>query len=126
MNITIKNTGIDLSSSVTDHVYKRLEKISKLMRNDSAALCHVELARSTGHHAKGDVFRAEIHITGSRKDCYASSEKEDLYSAIDDVRNEILRELKANREKQISFVRRGGARVKLMMKGLWSFKGKGE
>jgi len=122
MNINIKTTNVMSSDAITEYVHKRLEKIGKIVGNDPAAQCDVELARTTGHHNKGDIFKAEIHIVGASKNLYASSEKEDLYMAIDDVQNDILRELTAHKEKQISLVRRGGARVKGIMKGLWPWK----
>lgn len=123
MNIDIKNTNITLTPAISDYIYKRLDKIKKIIGDDSALQCDVELGRTTEHHNKGDIFRAEIHIVGSGKNLYASSQKEDLYTAIDEVQDQILRELKTDKEKKISLVRRGGARVKAMAKGLWSWGG---
>ena len=119
MNINIKATDIVLSAPISDYANKRLRKISKLLGRDSGTHCNVELAKTTGHHQKGPIFKAEIHIIGAGKNIYAVSEKEDLYAAIDAVRDEVLRELKTKKEKRVSFIRRGGARVKAMVKGLW-------
>ena len=124
MNINTKTSNVTLTEAISDYVEKRLKKIGKLVGGDTSVMCDVELARTTEHHNKGDIFRAEIHIVGSGKNLFASSEKEDLYTAIDDARDEILRELKANKEKKLSLVRRGGARVKAMLKGLWKWGGK--
>lgn len=118
MNIHIKGAPI-LTPSISEYVDRRLEKIAALVGSDESVQCDVELSRTTEHHHKGDIFRAEIHIVGSGKDLYAAAEREDLYAAIDEVRDEILRELKGNKAKRQSFVRRGGAQVKAMMKGLW-------
>ncbi|MFA6405054.1 MAG: ribosome-associated translation inhibitor RaiA [Candidatus Paceibacterota bacterium] len=122
MNINIKTTNVTLTSAISDYVEKRLKKISKLLNHDGSAQCDVELAKTTEHHQKGEIFKAEIHIVGIGKNIYASSDNIDLYSAIDSVRDEILRELKSNKEKRLSFVRRGGAQVKAMIKGLWPWK----
>lgn len=119
MNINLKATNISLSPAISEYVDKRLKKVSKIVGPDPSVQCDIELARTTDHHQKGEIFRAEIHIVGASKDIYASSEKEDLYAAIDDVRDEVLRELKTKKEKQISLIRRGGARMKAMIKGLW-------
>jgi putative sigma-54 modulation protein len=124
MNINIKTTNLTITDAIQTYVDKRLDKISKLLAYDESVQCNIELARTTAHHNKGDIFRAEIHIIGKGKDIYSSSEKSDLYTAIDDARQEVLRNIKANREKKISFVRRGGARVKAMMKGLWPWRNK--
>ena len=81
-------------------------------------MCDVELAKTNEHHQKGDIFRAEIHIVGPGLDAYASAEHEDLYAAIDEVRDEIVRDLRTKKGKRISYIRRSGARVKDMVKGM--------
>jgi ribosomal subunit interface protein len=120
MKINIKTTSISSSQAMLDYVDKRLAKIGKIIGEDPTVICDVELAKTTGH-AKGDIFRAEVHIVGAGKNLYASSEKTDLYAAIDDVRDEILRELKTTKDKEVSMIRRGGARVKAMVKGIMSW-----
>ncbi len=119
MNINLKGTNITLTPAITEYTNKRLEKISNIINDDVSAQCDVELAKTTAHHNKGDIFRAEVHIVGAGKNLYASSEKDDLYAAIDSVQDEILRELKVVKGKRISYIRRSGARVKDMVKGLW-------
>ncbi|MFA6314869.1 MAG: ribosome-associated translation inhibitor RaiA [Candidatus Paceibacterota bacterium] len=122
MNINIKTTSITLTPAISEYVAKRLDKIGKLLGNDPSIQCDVELARTTEHHQKGNIFRAEIHIVGSAKNAYASSEETDLYSAIDTVRDEILQEIRVGKGKKISLIRRSGARLKNMVKGLWSWR----
>lgn len=126
MNTNLKAGTIQLTPAITEYVDKRLQKVAKLLDNDPSLRCDVELSRTTGHHNKGDIFRAEVHIVGAGKDIYVAREESDLYAAIDVVRDEVLREVKANKAKQISLVRRGGARMKAMVKGLWPFGGKKE
>ncbi|MDE1941022.1 MAG: HPF/RaiA family ribosome-associated protein, partial [Patescibacteria group bacterium] len=105
--------------AISDYANKRLEKIAVLLDSDPAAQCDIELGKTTDHHKKGNIFRAEIHVVGAGKNYYASSEQNDLYAAIDIVRDEIIRELTAGKAKRVSLLRRSGARVKNMIKGLW-------
>jgi len=119
MKLNIKTTNVTLTPQISEYVSKRLEKIETILGDDPSIQCDLELARTTEHHQKGDIFRAEIHIVGAGRNCYSSSEKSDLLMAVDDVRDEVLRELKAGKGKRISLVRRSGARVKSMMRGLW-------
>lgn len=121
MNINVKGTGISLTPSISDYADKRLASVSKLLGGDPSFICDLELAKTSSHHNKGDIFRAEIHIVGKGKDLYAAAEDQDLYAAIDGMRDEIMRELKASKGKRLSFIRRGGTRVKEMMKGMWPF-----
>ena len=62
---------------------------------------------------------------GPGLDAYASAEHEDLYSAIDEVRDDIVRDLRSKKGKRLSYIRRSGARVKDMVKGLlpWGEEG---
>lgn len=124
MNTNIKTTAITLTPAISDYTTKRLEKIEALLTHDPSVQCDVELAKTSGHHNKGEIFRAEIHIVGAGKNIYASAEKDDLYTAIDIVQGEVLRELKTGKGKRISLMRRSGARVKGMIKGLWPWNKK--
>ncbi len=121
MNTNIKTTNITLTDAISNYVDKRLEKINQLTANDPSVQCDVELARTTTHHNKGEIFRAEIHLTGAGLNIYSSSDKEDMYAAIDDVQSSAVHELTSGKKKSISRIRRGGARVKAMMKGMWPF-----
>ena len=119
MNTNIKTTGITLTEPISAYVTKRLEKIAKLTSTDPTTQCDLELARTTAHHNKGDIFRCEIHLVGTGINIYTSAERQDLYAAIDEVRDGVLRELKADKKKYTSHIRRGGAKIKAMMKGMW-------
>jgi ribosomal subunit interface protein len=119
MNTNVKMTNITITAAISDYVGKRMKKVDGILANDPAAQCDIELAKTSAHHQKGEIFRAEVHIVGAGKNIYASAEKDDLYAAIDAVRDEVLRELKAGKSKRISLIRRSGARVKDMVKGLW-------
>ena len=122
MSTNIKTTNITLTQAIADYTNNKIEKLDKFLSNDPATQCDIELAKTTDHHNKGDIFRAEIHIVGKNKNVYVSSEKEDLYFAIDEVVDEALREVKAGKQKHLALVRRGGAKMKSMMKGLWPWK----
>lgn len=118
MNIRVKATNVTMSPALSDYVNKTLDKVTKIVGGDPAILCDIELARTTEHHQKGDIFRSEIHIVGSGIDEYAAADREDLNIAIMDARDEIIRKLRSGKGKRISYVRRSGAKVKAMIKGI--------
>lgn len=119
MKINIKTTTISLTPAISDYVEKNLSSIKKLLENDTTAQCDLELAKTTNHHKHGDIFKAEIHIVAKDTNIFSSVEKEDLYAAIDEARNEIIQTLKSSKEKKRSLFRRGGAQVKNIIKGIW-------
>lgn len=125
MNIRIKATNITLTSGITDYVNKSLGKIDKFVSDNPTIQCDVELSRTNNHHKNGDVFGAEIHIVGEGIDAYARVEHDELNFAINDARDEIVHKLHSIKGKKLSYMRRSGAIMKAMMKGVvpWGERG---
>lgn len=120
MNINIKTTTISMTPAISEYVEKHLDVVKRFTQDDPTAKCDLELAKTTNHHKHGDIFKAEIHIVAKGQNIYASVEKEDLYMAIDVLKDEVLRQLKSSKDKKQSMLRRGGAKVKNIIKGIWS------
>ncbi len=116
MKINVKTTTLSLTPAISQYVEKRFETFEKFFKDDSTVKFDLELARTSNHHKNGDIFRAEIHIVAKNKNLYASSEKEDLYTAIDEVRDEVLRKVKSSNDKNRSLMRKGGAKIKSLLK----------
>ncbi len=117
MKINTKTTGITLTPSISEYVDKRFSALEKFFEHDSTVQFDLELAKTSNHHKNGDIFKAEVHIIAKNKNLYASAETEDLYSAIDAVKDEALREVKNSNEKIRSLIRRGGAKLKNILWG---------
>lgn len=117
MHINIKTTTISLTPGIHDYVEKHLDSIKKFLDNDPTAQCDLELGKVSNHHKQGDIFKAEIHIVAKDQNIYSSVEREDLYRAIDEVRDEVVRKLKSTKDKRQSLLRRGGAQIKNFIKG---------
>ena len=125
MNVQIKTKGgLTTTAAIEEYVGKRFEGLEKFTANDPTVFAVIELGRTTGHHKHGDIFRTEVHITGKtvgkNGEVFVSAEREDLYAAIDAARDEAIRELSSAKSKRTTLVRRGGARVKKMIKGFFN------
>lgn len=118
MNINIKATNMELTSAISDYVNKRLPRIEKFVKKGEDVMAYVEVAKTTNHHKQGDVFRAEFNIEISGNKFYTFSEKEDLYSAIDDAREEIIHQIKNKKDKKQTLFKRGSTSIKKMLKGI--------
>lgn len=108
---------MDLTSAITDHINKSLEFVNRFL-NDNEALIQVEVGKTTNHHNKGDIFRAEIDVNSKGNKFHTVSEKSDLYLAINDAKDQITSELKKTFEKKQTLFKRGATSVKKMLKGL--------
>ena len=90
MHISYKATHFDMTPSVQEYFEKKVEGVAKLLEHldsDGSAKMEVELSRTTSHHRKGDVFRAEAHLTIPKKTFYVSEERDDMYAAIDALKD---------------------------------------
>ncbi|MBX4195538.1 ribosome-associated translation inhibitor RaiA [Candidatus Parcubacteria bacterium] len=120
MKMNIKATGIELTPEILSYAEKRLSKVRKYLADASDPVMAVELGRNTNHHKQGEVFRAEVRIAGGGADFYASRETSDLYRAIDEVKDEIVREVTRVKGKRRHLLRHGGRVIKDMMRGFSS------
>lgn len=125
ININIKGTEIELTPAIKDYIQKKVGSLDKFIaeheKPDTKTQVWVEVGVSTKHHQTGNIFRAEIqidipHFKGG-KGIRAESEREDLYVAIDEARDEIQEELCRINDKKISLVRRGARKFKQMFFG---------
>ena len=126
MKINIKGTRMELTPAISSYVQKKISSIEKYIdKNYADAVVQVEVGKNTEHHKTGNIFRAEVHITGAGLDLYAVSEMEDLYAAIDVVKDEIAHNVLQLKGKRETLARRGAETMKNIMKGIAnSFKRK--
>lgn len=115
---------MELTPAISDYVQKRISSIEKYLDKESVDIvAQVEVGKNSQHHKAGNVFRAEVHITGGGGlDLYAVSEMEDLYSAIDVVKDEITHSAIQSKGKKQTLSRRSAEALKDMVKGLNFFK----
>jgi ribosomal subunit interface protein len=121
MKHNIKTLEIFLTPAITDYVDKRIDHLDKFVSPDmqETAMCYAEVGKSSKHHKNGDIFVAEftIHIGG--KSFRAKKEEYDLYAAIDKAVEEMAEELRTFKDKRVGMLKRGGAKIKSLLKGLY-------
>lgn len=121
MRINEKGTNMDITPVIKDYLYKKLEHLEKFINlADDSVLCEVELGKISQHHKNGEVFRTEINLQVGGKNFRAVSEMDELFASIDIAKDEMVRELQVSKDKRVSLMRRGGAKVKQLIKGLWN------
>ena len=121
MRHNIKTTDFSMTPAIKDYVEKRIIHLDKFIsqRHPELPMCYVEIGKTTNHHKNGELFKAEITIHIGGKSLRAEAQAEDLYAALDKVSEDMTEELKTLKDKKISFVRRGGAKIKSMFKSFY-------
>lgn len=130
MNINIKATNIDLTNEIKDYVNEKVESLYKFLPRSADGVFFVEIGKESNHHQNGpDVFMAEIRFKLEGKDFYIKDTSGELYTAIDLIRDESIREIKERKEKSQTLFVRGARKIKKRIKGMkpwWPFGGKSE
>lgn len=118
MRTNIKTTNLTLTPEISDYLVKRLSALDKFSdTSDDTALADVEIGKTTEHHREGPIHRAEINLQIKGQMYRAVAERETLFEAIDKAKDEIQEELRRTKSKRLQFIRRGGARLKDMLRG---------
>lgn len=122
MKINVKATNTFLTNAISDYLNKKIGHLEKFINPEhlEGAMCYVEIGKTTSHHKAGDIFMAEINLHIGGNSLRAVCEKDDLYSAIDAVQDDMARELKSFKEKRKGLIKRGGAKIKEIIKGLYN------
>src|SRR5258706_7742149 len=99
MNINLKGTNILVTDSIKSYVAKRIESVDRFLgEHKENTAVQVELSQTTKHHKSGSIFRTEINLNSNGKRFRIVSTKDDLYASIDDAKEELEREIVANKD----------------------------
>lgn len=114
----IKATNLELSPELRNYVERRFTSLSGLIDfNDPTLKVQIEVGRTTRHHDKGDVYRAEFNIRIRRGSFRSVAEGATIQSAIDDAREALETNLERAKKRSVSFVRRSGRAMKDLVRG---------
>ncbi len=116
MHITITGVHLEITEAIREYVNTRMSSLNKYSHNDNGAKVSVELTKTTAHHSHGDVFQVEVHAHIRGTSVNVKAVRDDLYSAIDEVRDMLARELTEEKDKKISLFKKGAHRLKKLLK----------
>jgi putative sigma-54 modulation protein len=117
MHKIITGIHVEVTQAIRNYTMEKLEAIEKYIpEGDTSAKISVDLSRTTAHHSHGDVFQAEalLHVRG--KDITLRAVEDDMYKAIDVLKDMLTRELASYKDKERSIFRRSAHKVKNLLK----------
>ena len=117
MEIRIKTTNFSLLPDIEVYLKDKLNALDKFLPRDESIFADVELAKTTNHHRKGNVFKAEVNISVPGRLIRSQAEEGDLRVAIDKVKNELQLELKKYKEKNSTLSKKGALLAKRIIRG---------
>ena len=96
MKINVKAAGFELTPSLNVYIENKLGTLSKLIKRfdeEGVAELWLDLSRTTRHHRKGEVFRAEADLRLPKKILRAQKEAGDIRAAIDMLKDTLHLEI---------------------------------
>jgi putative sigma-54 modulation protein len=98
MTINIRGVHLELTDAIRQYVEEKMASIEKF---GEITLVDVEVGKTTEHHQKGDIFvcRANVEMPGDM--VRVERESEDLYKAIDKVRDHLRETLAQRKDRKI-------------------------
>ena len=124
MKISIKATNFKLTDSIYTYIERKIGELEKFIKKVGekdgsykerpATEAWIEVGRTTRHHRKGNVFRAEAQIKLPGKYLRVESENLDLHLAIDEVKDELQRKLTKYKGKKDAEYKKGTRKAALL------------
>lgn len=114
--IKVKSTNFSNTPELDELLTKRFATLEKFLPDDESDLiCDVELEKLSEHHA-GPIYRAEVNLKIGGTLLRAEATAEHMEDAIDQMKNELKRELGDVSGKRASLIKRGARKIKEMMR----------
>ena len=120
MRIIIKSSVIELTPILKRYIEEKFGALNKFLEhweNEDAIEAKIEIARTTKHHYKGDVFYAEANFSFPGNSLRAEATTADIYNSIDEIHDEIKRQLRKYRTGRMEKIRRGARKIKEWIRG---------
>ena len=119
MDIRIKTTDYEITPEVSAYLDERIAALEKFLTGDTEITrCEVELGRAAGRPRHGaNIWFAEISvIQPGMTRVHARNNAQSINAAIDDVKEEVERQLRSEKKLHIRLMRKTGAAVKSWMR----------
>jgi putative sigma-54 modulation protein len=110
---------MEVTNAIREYTFEKMSSLFKyLPKDDTSGKLSIELSKTTNHHVHGDVFKAEAQLHFRGKEIALEAVEDDLYKAIDVLKDKLSRELTQHKDKAQSVFRRSAHKVKALFKKL--------
>ena len=113
--IQFKATNTELIGELQDIIEQKLHSLDKYIGDETDLKCQVEFEKITAQ-TSGKIYRVEVNFFMAGKMYRAESTTTTFEEAIDEVRNELDKELRRTRKRKITLFKKGGRAIKRMMR----------
>jgi len=119
MNIRIKAVDVELTEAIESYATKKVaEALEKVVTpsQEGGVLAEVELSKTNNRHSNGDIYKASVRVDGLQKNIFAEDVRDDLYAAIDGLKDKLFEVLSNTKSKRRSISHRLAIKFKNIFK----------
>ena len=99
MKIRLKGTHLELTEAIKNYVQEKMDSTEKYLGDVQVINCDFEVEKILPGQHKGEVFRAEVNLQVAHELLIVEKTEEDLYKAIDKVKDHLELVIKKYKEK---------------------------
>lgn len=100
MQVNITGTEISLTPDIKDYVQKKMDMLEKYLGDIQVIHCDVEVGRAVSKQHSGYIYRAEINMQVPGDLLRVEKTEQDLWKAIDKVKDHMARSIKKYKGKR--------------------------
>ena len=89
MQLRIKATNLELTEAIRNYFQNKMDIVEKCLGDLQVINCDVEVEKAIGGQNKGEIFRAEVNLQVPRQLLRVEKTEDDLYKAIDNVKDHL-------------------------------------
>lgn len=113
--INYKATGVELNQELQTLLESKFTLLEKYIGDETDIKCEAEFSK-TAQQENGQVFRVEVNLWLKGTLYRAEATEDQFEKAIDEVRDELDKELRRATKKEQGLLKRGGRKLKEMMR----------
>jgi len=113
MKYKLLTTNFNMTPEVSREIDETMNKLEKFI--DRPIQAWVEVGKTTEHHQKGEIYRAEIQISLPGNSVRSTAVRETIFEAINEAEDDIERRLKKYKGKKMDRIRKGARFLKRLI-----------
>ncbi len=113
--INIKTTNVTVEDQTKDVLEQKLLSLDKYLGDETDIKCDAEFEKVAPSES-GPIFRVEVNLLVAGTMHRAEATQESFAEAIDEVRDELDKELRRRNKKQNTLLKKGGRKLKELMR----------
>ncbi len=113
--IQFKATNTELLGDLQDIMEQKLHSLEKYIGDETDLKCQVEFEKVTAQNS-GKIYRVEVNLHVGGQLYRAEATETTFQEAIDEVRDELDKEMRRANKKRETMLKKGGRIIKKMMR----------